>query len=314
MPWWSSQFEFAPRLQLPAWLRPAAQLPDRMKVWRVQDSPGQCARLGSGFAILPMRDLALGLNRPNYGDVGIGRQANVLQWGYGDPPSRMTEAGRRLFLNCIHYIRRFDGQAPLVRRECEGRRSTLQWAPASNGTTQQKLMFVGTYPQDVMKKYERRADELNAYYVKNPELLYWDQGFRVDDDLKSLGPNPTAKSRLCVVLSTCWRTSDGATARQLLDRYTDSFETPQQWRQWFRRMTASTSRMSAGKFRVVPRLPDPPGLAKSSRPEGDRASGRPARPHAVSRFTRAHTASSKSSATHARKKTCLSFSHRINTP
>jgi hypothetical protein len=124
----------------------AGKLPDQMKVWRVQNSPkGSVVAWGSGFEDSPDAEvLALGLNRlKRYGDVGIGRQANVLQWGYGDPPSQMTEAGRRLFINCIHYICRFDGQTPLVRHECEGRLSLLRWVAAQKGTTRQKLVFLG---------------------------------------------------------------------------------------------------------------------------------------------------------------------------
>jgi hypothetical protein len=235
------------------------KLPDQMKVWRVQNSPkGNVVAWGSGFGDSPDAEiLALGLNRAKqYGDVGIGRQGNVLQWGYGDPPSRMTEPGRRLFINCIHYVRRFDGQAPLVRRQCEGRLSTLRWAPAGKGTTQQKLVFVGTYPQDVMRKYQGRSDELNAYYVKNPELLYWDQGFRVDADLKSLGLKSNREiGTLRRLIELLEDKRHAATARQLLSRYTEcSFETPQQWRQWFDENEDRIYFTDVGgyKFRVVP--------------------------------------------------------------
>jgi hypothetical protein len=42
----------------------------------------------------------------------------------------MTEAGRGLFINCIHYIHRFDGRTPLVRRRAEGRDSAILVASA----------------------------------------------------------------------------------------------------------------------------------------------------------------------------------------
>ncbi|MCX5643941.1 MAG: hypothetical protein NTZ17_04540 [Phycisphaerae bacterium] len=205
------------------------KLPDQMKVWRVQNTPkGSVVAPGSGFEDSPDAEIiATGLNRiKRYGDVGIGRHANVLQWGYGDPPSQMTEAGRKLFINCIHYIHRFDGQAPLVRREREGRLSALRWAPAQKGTTQQKLVFSGTYPQDVIRKYQGRSDELNDYYVKNLELLYRDQGYRVDEDLKSLGLKSNRKietlGRLFELLKDETRRE---IAQRLLDRYTDGHTT-----------------------------------------------------------------------------------------
>jgi len=214
------------------------KLPDQMKVWRVQNSPkGSVIVPGSGFEDSPDAEIiATGLNRiKRYGDVSIGRHANVLQWGYGDPPSQMTEAGRRLFLNCIHYIHRFDGRTPLVRREREARLSALRWAPVQKGAGQQKLIFSGTYPQDVMGKHQGRSDELNAYYVKNLELLYWDQGYRVDEELKALGIESNRRigtlSRLIELLNN---RRHAEVARQALPRYTrESFDSPPQWRQWF---------------------------------------------------------------------------------
>ena len=109
------------------------KLPDQIKVWRVQNSPrGNMVSPSFGFLDSPDAEIiAVGFNlAKEYGAIGIGRQANFLQWGYGDPPSQMTEAGRRLFINCIHYIHRFDGQTPLVRRRAEARDSAVYAASA----------------------------------------------------------------------------------------------------------------------------------------------------------------------------------------
>ncbi len=42
----------------------------------------------------------------------ICRHGNFLQWGHAAAPSRMTPAGRNLFVNCIAYIHKFDGERP----------------------------------------------------------------------------------------------------------------------------------------------------------------------------------------------------------
>jgi hypothetical protein len=203
--------------------------PDRMKVWRVQNSPkGSVVARGANFEDSPDAEIiALGFNRAKaYGDVGIGRHANVLQWGYGDPPSQMTEAGRRLFVNCIHYIHRFDGQTPLVRRECEGRFCTLRWMVDPQGTTLSKLIFSGSYPQDVMQEYRGRSDELNKYYMRNMELLYWNQGYRVDEELKSLGIKSNRRVETLERLSELQKDpTHREIAQRLLDRYTDGHTT-----------------------------------------------------------------------------------------
>lgn len=201
------------------------RLPDRMKVWRVQDSPkGNVIAPGAGFNDSPDAEIiATGLNRAKcYGDVGIGRQGNVLQWGYGDPPAQMTEAGRRLFLNCIHYICRYEGKPPLVRRGNEGRLYALRWNSAKKSSTQRNLVFRGSYAQDVMQKYRGRSDELNGYYVQNLEVLYWDQGYRVDEDLKSLGIDSNRKVETLERLFELQKDpAHREVAQRLLERYTD---------------------------------------------------------------------------------------------
>jgi hypothetical protein len=234
-------------------------LPDQMKVWRVQDTPkGNVIAIGIGFEDSPDGEIiAVGLNRlKKYGDVAIGRHANVLQWGYGDPPSKMTEPGRRLFLNCIHYVRRFEGKAPLVRRENDPRMHGLQWKPLQEGATQRRLVFMGSYSKDIRKEYEGRSNELDAYYVENLEVAYWEGGFRVDEDLRSLGIRSNRQvetlDRLIALLADADREE---TARRALARYTcESFDTPQQWRQWFERNRNRIYFTDVGgyKFLVVP--------------------------------------------------------------
>ena len=51
-----------------------------------------------------------------YESVGIGRHGNILQWGYAAAPAQMTPNGRNLFVNCICYIHKFDGQLPIPNR------------------------------------------------------------------------------------------------------------------------------------------------------------------------------------------------------
>ncbi len=46
------------------------------------------------------------------GAVAVGRHGNFLQWGFSAPPSKMTDAGRKFFLNSICYIAKFDGKTP----------------------------------------------------------------------------------------------------------------------------------------------------------------------------------------------------------
>ncbi len=103
------------------------KLPDKLKVWRVQkttDKPGGTTRPYGAVSRdwesdkkLDAEVLAIGYNTGKMsGAVAVGRHGNFLQWGFSAPPSKMTDAGRRFFLNCICYIARFAGKAPLTGR------------------------------------------------------------------------------------------------------------------------------------------------------------------------------------------------------
>jgi len=95
-------------------------LPAQLRVWRVQNTGQQMGGVVSspdGMNNSPDTEiLAPGYNvGQQSGAVGVGRHGNFLQWGFSAPPSKMTDAGQKLFLNCIHYIRKFDGKPPQTR-------------------------------------------------------------------------------------------------------------------------------------------------------------------------------------------------------
>jgi hypothetical protein len=236
------------------------KLPDQIKVWRVQTTQrGNVVARGAGFEDSPDAEiLAIGFNHgKSYGDVGIGRQANVLQWGYSDPPSQMTEAGRRLFLNCIHYIKRFDGKTPLVRQQNVGRKNALLSASYLKILTDKKGYFTRTFPDELWEKYQSDFDGLLAYYQENLELVYRDPAYRVDAELQSLGLD---SNRIIQTLERLIELLDDARqaviARRLLGRYTEqSFETPAQWRQWLDENKDRLYFTDVGgyKFKVAPK-------------------------------------------------------------
>ena len=205
------------------------KLPDKMNVWLVQKTGKQVGGVvarGDGFTDSPDAEiLALGFNvGKSYGDVGIGRQGNFLQWGYSAPPSQMTDAGRKLFLNCIHYIRKFDGKAPLVRRQGMARAHILVLAGIINRIKpeQQKEFFLGTFPEELYEKYHADPDGLIAHYKPNLELVYHDRVYRVDEDLKSLGLDSNRKVETLERLYELRKDeTKRAIAEKLIARYTD---------------------------------------------------------------------------------------------
>jgi hypothetical protein len=261
------------------------KLPEKMKVWLVQKSGrrvcGTVAR-GAGFTDSPDAEiLALGFNLgKSYGDVGIGRHGNVLQWGYAAPPSQMTESGRRLFLNCIHYIRKFDGQAPLVRVDSVARTEAPRMASLVNRlalddnlisrlprslrdkyhSDPKEIFFVLSFSESLYERYHADPNGLTRYFQENLEWVYRDRGFAVDEDLKGLG---IASNRQVAGLGRLIELLEdpphAAVARKLLDRYVDQWfgapaHTPAQWRQWFDENKGRLYFTDIGgyKFKVVP--------------------------------------------------------------
>ncbi len=205
------------------------KLPEKMKVWLIQKTGKQVGGVvarGDGFTDSPDAEIvALGFNvGKSYGDVGIGRQGNFLQWGYSAPPSQMTDAGRKLFLNCIHYIRTFDGKTPLVRRQSMARAYVLVLAGIINRikADQQKDFFLRTFPEELYEKYHADPDGLIVYYKQNLELIYRDKVYRVDEALKSLGLDSNRKVETLERLYELRQDeAKREIAQKLIDRYTD---------------------------------------------------------------------------------------------
>jgi hypothetical protein len=94
-----------------------------MKVWRIQNTTqkpntisvpegpvSETARYsGVANTEVLMEGVNTGTDGPN---AAVARHGNFLQWGFTAPPSKMTDPGRKFFLNCICYIAKFDGKGP----------------------------------------------------------------------------------------------------------------------------------------------------------------------------------------------------------
>jgi len=139
----------------------------------------------------------------------------------------MTDAGRNFFLNCICYIRKFDGKGPLVRRMRSARIDPVRLAMLIT-KIKDKDFFSSTFTPEQLKKYENDPNGLAGYYLENYELIYWDKYYLIDEELKALGikSNRTIHmlERLIALLED---PNQAATAERLLDRYTiESLNTP----------------------------------------------------------------------------------------
>ena len=237
------------------------ELPPKIKVWRVQNSGkdyGSVVSYGSGYADSPDAEvLAQGYNTgKEYGDVGVGRHASFLQWGYSSPPSQMTEAGRALFLNCVCYIRKFDGVAPLVHRVQFAREHAVRIASIIDEIKDPEKTLSGTFPPELIKQYLGKHDAFVNYFQDNLELVCYDKGYRVDDDLKSADiPSNRTVAALGQMIALLKDARTAEKGRLLLKRYTvESFRPPERWQAWFdaNQDRIYFSDVGGYKFRVAP--------------------------------------------------------------
>ena len=238
------------------------ELPGEMKVWRVQDTgktSGGVVSRSWGYEDSPDAEvLAPGFNfGKESGAVGVGRHGNFLQWGFSAPPSQMTDEGRKFFLNCVCYIRKFDGKGLIVRKKTGHRTYAVRDAMLINKIE----AFRKSFPPDLVAKYQSDPEGLTKLYKDNFELIYPSRSGRsrvylIDPELKSLGIDSNRSVSTLERLVALLKDEEHAEmARQLLDRYTEeSFATPDEWSAWLDKSRGRIYFSDVGgyKFRVVP--------------------------------------------------------------
>jgi len=181
----------------------------------------------AGFLDSPDCERILGgVNSKGYDYIALGRQARFLQWGFEADPSRMTDAGRALFLNAIHYVAGF-ADAPVLSAAVTQPREMLHYVLGllDRGDRQQErlaLMFGGACPDDL----KPNATDALAWYDENRGYLRrvgasHSGHYEIDADLRELG---LANDDLRLLDHLCERLederADGDRARRVWTRYT----------------------------------------------------------------------------------------------
>lgn len=97
-----------------------------MPMWRVQTEgylthKGQLVGIVSrdqGFLDSPDAEwISGGVNSKGPNAVALGRHGNFFHWGFAGSPTYMTDEAKDVFVNALHYISRFAGQAPIARKK-----------------------------------------------------------------------------------------------------------------------------------------------------------------------------------------------------
>jgi len=185
-----------------------------MPMWKVQNKhfpeidPGLVSD-PYGFDDSPDAEvISGGRNSKGPEAVAIGRHGNFFLWGFSAQPSDMTPEAQKCFLNAVCYIKKFDGQKPLVAKTSSGRCWALVYAGYVK-TASDENFINNWFPEDLRKRFGKDADKYVKYYQENMEYLHPAEGrirFEVDEDVKRLG----LSNRKIELLDRCVRLLDVA--------------------------------------------------------------------------------------------------------
>jgi hypothetical protein len=230
-----------------------------MKVWKVQNKkfpevdPGLVSD-PYGFADSPDAEvISSGLNSKGPEAVALGRHANFFLWGFSAQPSDMTEECRKCFLNAVCYIKRFDGQKPLVTRSGSGRQWALLYAGYVKQISDEKFLDQ-IFPADLRKRFGKDSEKYRRYYQENLEFLRPGKpnGYVVDEDVKGLG----LSNRKVELLDRCVKMLEKGEQPELslriLKRYTlEKFAEAKEWRAWLDRNRSRLFFTDVGGFKFL---------------------------------------------------------------
>jgi hypothetical protein len=213
-----------------------AALPAQLDVWKVQEKlrARNFGLVSDGYGFTDSPDceyISGGLNSKGPGAVALGRQANWFLWGFCASPQEMTEEARRVFLNTVVYMKRFDGARPLFPKARGAREWALLYANYIEGENA-KWAREKIAPE-LIEAAGGVAEKLVALLRRDLGYVVSDGVFRVDADAQALG----LANRDLVLMERCvalLEQGEGTErARRLLERYLpERLATAADYRAW----------------------------------------------------------------------------------
>ena len=217
------------------------KLPKTLKTWKVQHREFPTIDVGvvsspSGFDEPDSEVISSGLNSKGPNSVALARHGNFFMWGFHAQPADLTDEARKVFVNAVSYIHRFDGQRPIASRMNMSRSDLGQyfvWARNNPSVLQR------TFGAELVTQFKGDVDGLEEYVTEN--LAYMRtisrMEVRVDVDAQAVGiaNNNIALLERAIALLDHADAQQGALGQRLLERYTDrTFDAPAQWSQWLK--------------------------------------------------------------------------------
>ncbi len=185
---------------------------------------------GHGFEDSPdCERISGGVNSKGPYAVAIGRQANLLQWGFYAAPDRMTDSARKVFLNAIVYMKQFDGMRPLVKKEARSRDWYVQYVASARKLPTMEAKYRDSYgkylrsrfPAEVIEKFGLDATALEQWRKANVEYVFSPKRYQmaIDTDLQKLRLSNRKPEFLDWVVKRLTEDPEDALALRLAGRY-----------------------------------------------------------------------------------------------
>ncbi len=210
-----------------------------MKAWKVQTKkfpeidPGLVSD-PYGFTDSPDAEvISSGHNSKGPDSVALGRHGNFFLWGFSAQPSDMTDQMRLCFLNTVHYIKKFDGQKPVVKKTSSAREWALVYAGYLKEIADEQFLNQ-LFPEDLRKRFGKDPEKYIAYFKENLEYLHPEGNqIVVDEDVRGLGLSNRKVELLDRCVTMFEKNEQPELALRILRRYTtEKFASAGEWRQW----------------------------------------------------------------------------------
>jgi hypothetical protein len=177
---------------------------------------------GHGFEDSPdCERIAGGVNSKGADAIAIGREANLLQWGFYGAPDRMTVPSKRALLNAIVWMKQFHGQRPLVKKEARGRSWYRQFADMLAKGDTRTTYLTRCFPKDLVAdgidvaRLRKWIADNEEYVCAGEDMYSWS----IDADLVQLKLSNREPELLDWLLAAFARDPQDARALALAKRY-----------------------------------------------------------------------------------------------
>jgi hypothetical protein len=240
-------------------------LPAKLMGWRVHPdtmSEKNYGLVSDGFGFEDSPDcerISGGVNSKGPGSVALGRQGNWFLWGFCAPPAEMTEPAKRAFLNTVVYMKRFDGQRPLVNRTSSAREWAYVYANLlKNEDGDVREHYTKSFSPKILAATGQDPAKVKAFLKENESWIVWEEyedtslpgagrpgasrpavtrkskRVAIDEDAKSLGLANCDPGLLDRCVSMLEKGDQKDLALRILQRYTDEKHGTDAaaWRKW----------------------------------------------------------------------------------